>query len=153
MLRPSFVPPAEIRELRDYTRLRVDLVAERTRHAQRLEKLLEDALVKLSLVATDILGVSGREMIEALIAGERDPQILAEMARGGCVSSTASSSRRLPDVSTITTLSSPGFSSTRSTVSPRRPTNSPAGSTSSSRGSRVVLLAGRRRLGDGYFAR
>jgi transposase len=82
MLRPSFVPPAEIRELRDYTRLRVDLVAERTRHAQRLEKLLEDSLIKISSVASNILGVSGREMIEALIAGERDPQVLAEMARG-----------------------------------------------------------------------
>jgi transposase len=82
MLRPSFVPPAEIRELRDYTRLRVDLVGERTRHAQRLEKLLEDSLIKLSAVASNILGVSGRKMIEALIAGERDPQVLAEMARG-----------------------------------------------------------------------
>lgn len=55
MLRPSFVPPKEIRELRDYTRLRVDLTAERSRHVQRLEKLLEDALIKLSIVATDIV--------------------------------------------------------------------------------------------------
>jgi len=82
MLRPSFIPPAEIRQLRDYTRLRFDLVEERSRHAQRLEKLLEDALIKLSTVATDILGVSGRAMIEALIAGERDPEVLAELARG-----------------------------------------------------------------------
>jgi transposase len=82
MLRPSFVPPAEIRRLRDYTRLRFDLVAERTRHRQRLEKLLEDALIKLSTVATDIMGVSGRAMIDALIAGERDPHVLAELARG-----------------------------------------------------------------------
>src|SRR5262245_37305610 len=82
MLRPSFIPPAEIRQLRDYTRLRSDLVGERTRHAQRLEKLLEDALIKLSSVATDILGVSGRAMLEALIAGERDPKVLAELARG-----------------------------------------------------------------------
>ena len=59
MLRPSFVPPAEIRQLRDYTRLRVDLTRDRTRYAQRLEKLLEDALIKLSAVATDIMGVSG----------------------------------------------------------------------------------------------
>ena len=58
MLRPSFVPPAEIRRLRDYTRLRTDLVRERSRHVQRLEKLLEDALIKLSTVATDIMGVS-----------------------------------------------------------------------------------------------
>ena len=82
MLRPSFVPPTEIRVLRDYTRLRADLTVERSRHAQRLEKLLEDALIKVSSVATDLMGVSGRAMIEALIAGERDPQVLAELARG-----------------------------------------------------------------------
>jgi transposase len=82
MLRPSFVPPAEIRELRDYTRLRADLTKERRRHKQRVEKLLEDALVKISNVATDIFGVSGRQMLAALIGGERDPQILAEMAHG-----------------------------------------------------------------------
>jgi transposase len=82
MLRPSFVPPAQIRRLRDYTRLRADLTADRTRHKQRLEKLLEDALIKLGTVATDILGVSGRAMIEALIAGQRDPKMLAELARG-----------------------------------------------------------------------
>jgi transposase len=82
MLRPSFVPPVEIRRLRDYTRLRTDLTRDRSRYAQRLEKLLEDALIKLSSVAADIMGVSGRAMIEALIAGERDPQVLAELARG-----------------------------------------------------------------------
>jgi transposase len=82
MLRSSFVPPAQIRRLRDYTRLRADLTADRTRHKQRLEKLLEDALIKLGTVATDILGVSGRAMIEALIAGQRDPKLLAELARG-----------------------------------------------------------------------
>ena len=81
MLRPSFVPPAEIRSLRDYTRLRADLVGERTRVKQRVEKLLEDALVKLSSVATDIFGVSGRAMLAALIDGERDPEALAELAR------------------------------------------------------------------------
>ncbi len=82
MLRPSFVPPREIRALRDYTRLRTELVEERSRHKQRLEKLLEAALVKLSSVATDLLGVSSRAMIEALIAGERDPKALADLARG-----------------------------------------------------------------------
>jgi transposase len=82
MLRPSFVPPAEIRVLRDYTRLRVDLIEDRGRQAQRLEKLLEDALIKLSSVASNILGVSGRAMLEALIAGERDPEVLAGLARG-----------------------------------------------------------------------
>jgi transposase len=82
MLRASFIPPADIRALRDYTRLRLDLTRERSRHTQRLEKLLEDALIKLSSVATDILGVSARAMIEALIAGQRDPKQLAELARG-----------------------------------------------------------------------
>ncbi len=82
MLRRSFVPPAEIRRLRDYTRLRIDLVEDRSRQVQRLEKLLEDALIKLSTVATDIMGVSGRAMIDALIAGERDPHVLAGLARG-----------------------------------------------------------------------
>jgi transposase len=82
MLRPLFVPPAQIRRLRDYTRLRADLTAERSRHKQRLEKLLEDALIKLGTVATDIFGVSGRAMLEALIAGQRDPRVLAELAKG-----------------------------------------------------------------------
>ena len=82
MLRASFIPPVEIRQLRDYTRLRYDLTGERARHKQRIEKLLEDALIKLSTVASDIFGVSGRAMIEALIAGERNARVLAEMARG-----------------------------------------------------------------------
>src|SRR5229473_7606278 len=74
MLRPSFVPPAEIRRLRDYTRLRTDLTRERTRHWQRLEKLLEDALLKVSAVASTMGTLSVRDMLEALIAGERDPR-------------------------------------------------------------------------------
>src|SRR6266516_1058787 len=82
MLRPSFVPPAEIRQLRDYTRLRTDLTRERTRHYSRLEKLLEDALIKVSAVASKLDTLSVRDMLEALIAGERDPQVLAGLARG-----------------------------------------------------------------------
>ena len=82
LLRPSFVPPAPIRRLRDYTRLRTDLTHDRSRQVQRLEKLLEDALIKISAGATDIMGVSGRAMIEALIAGQRDPKVLAGLARG-----------------------------------------------------------------------
>jgi transposase len=82
MLRPSFVPPPEIRQLRDYTRLSVDLTNDRSRVRLRMEKLLEDALIKLSTVATDIFGVSGRAMIEALIAGERSPRRLAALAKG-----------------------------------------------------------------------
>jgi transposase len=82
MLRPRFIPPVEIRQWRDYTRLRSDLVEDRTRHQQRVEKLLEDSLIKLSTVATDIFGKSGRAMMAALIAGERDPKVLAELALG-----------------------------------------------------------------------
>jgi len=82
MLRPSFVPPAEIRELRDYTRLRTDLTRERTRYWQRLEKLLEDSLIKVSAVASSLDTKSVRDMLEALIAGERDPKVLAGLARG-----------------------------------------------------------------------
>jgi transposase len=82
MLRPSFVPPAEIRQLRDYTRLRTDLTRDRARHWQRLEKLLEDALIKVSAVASTMDTLSVRDMLEALIAGERDPKVLAGLARG-----------------------------------------------------------------------
>lgn len=82
LLRPSFVPPAPIRVLRDYTRMRTDFVREATRHWQRLEKLLEDALIKVSSVASKLDTLSTRDMIEALIRGERDPQVLAELARG-----------------------------------------------------------------------
>jgi transposase len=82
MLRPSFVPPAEIRRLRDYTRLRTDLTRDRARHWQRLEKLLEDALIKVSAVASTMDTLSVRDMLEALIAGERDPKVLADLARG-----------------------------------------------------------------------
>ena len=89
MLQPSFVPPPPIRILRDLTRYRVDLVTARTAEKQRVEKLLEDAQIKLSVVVSDIFGVSGREMMAALIAGERDPRVLAEMARGRMRSKTA----------------------------------------------------------------
>jgi transposase len=81
LLRASFVPPKQIRDLRDYTRARTRLVQERTRCWQRLEKLLEGALVKLSAVASKLTTVSAQDMIKAMIAGERDPQVLAGMAR------------------------------------------------------------------------
>jgi transposase len=81
MLRPSFVPPVPIRQLRDLTRYRVDLIGTRTAEKNRVEKLLEDACIKLSVVASDIFGVSGREMMAALVAGERDPKALAQRAR------------------------------------------------------------------------
>jgi transposase len=82
LLRGSFVPPPEIRDLRDLTRYRTELVQERTRQVQRLHKLLQDAGIKLSSVASNILGVSGRLMVEALQKGSNDPEALAELARG-----------------------------------------------------------------------
>src|SRR5207342_3247879 len=81
MIRPSFVPPPPIRRLRDVTRYRIDLVGVRTAEKNRVEKLLEDAQIKLSVVASDIFGVSGRAMMAALIAGQRDPKVLAQLAR------------------------------------------------------------------------
>ncbi len=81
LVRGSFVPPAPIRQLRDLTRTRTAITRERGREIQRLEKLLEDAGIKLSSVASDIAGVSGRAMLEALIAGERNPATLADLAR------------------------------------------------------------------------
>jgi transposase len=89
--RASFVPPEPIRQLRDLTRHRSTLLAERSREVKRLEKELEDAGIKLSSVATDILGVSGRLMLQALINGERDPMVLAELAK-------ARMRRRIPDL-------------------------------------------------------
>jgi transposase len=82
MLRPSFVPPPWQRGLRDLCRYRRTLIQERTREKQRAEKLLEDTQIKLSAVISDIFGVSGRDMLEALVAGQRDPYVLARMARG-----------------------------------------------------------------------
>jgi transposase len=82
LLRASFVPPPPIRELRDLTRYRVQQVRDRAQEVNRLCKVLEDAGVKLSTVATNVMGVSGRAMLEALITGTTDPIILADLARG-----------------------------------------------------------------------
>jgi transposase len=81
LLRASFVPPKAIRDLRDYTRARTRLIHERTRCWQRLEKLLEGALVKLSSVASKLTTLSAQDMIKAMIAGQRDPEVLAGLAR------------------------------------------------------------------------
>jgi len=83
LVRASLVPPPPIRALRDLTRARTVITRERTREIQRLEKLLEDAGIKLSSVASEIVGVSGRAILEALIAGERDPAVLADLAKYG----------------------------------------------------------------------
>jgi transposase len=82
LVRPSFVPPKEIRELRDLTRYRKSMIEERTRALQRLDKVLQDAGIKLTSVASETLGVSARLMLEALVAGSHDPQVLADLARG-----------------------------------------------------------------------
>lgn len=112
MLRPSFVPPPPIRRLRDFTRYRSDLVNVRTAEKNRVEKLLEDACVKLSLVASDIDGVSGRAMMDAIVAGERDPRRLAELARSRMRT-------KIPQLEQAFAASSPGPStSTTASCSP-----------------------------------
>lgn len=82
LVRPSFVPPPPIRRLRNMTRYRVQLMGDRTRDVTRLEKLLEDASIKISAVASSVATVSARAMLGALVAGERDPKVMAQMARG-----------------------------------------------------------------------
>ena len=82
LVRPSFIPPEPFRALRDLTRYRKSVIEERGRETQRLHKVLEDAGVKLSSVASSVLTKSGRDMIEALIGGQRDPEVLAELAKG-----------------------------------------------------------------------
>jgi transposase len=81
LLSPSFIPPPPIRELRDLTRQRTQLVRQRATAANRIQKVLEDANIKLASVASDVLGASGREMIRALIGGEEDPAELANLAK------------------------------------------------------------------------
>jgi transposase len=81
-MRRSFVPPQDIRDLRALTRLRAMLTAECSRHKQRVEKILEDALIKVSAVVSELFGKSGRAMLRALVAGQRDPTALAELAQG-----------------------------------------------------------------------
>ena len=82
LLRGSFVPPQEIRQLRDLTRYRKRLIQTATAETQRIQKTLEDAGIKLGSVASEVLGVSGRAMLAALVAGERDPEVLAQLAKG-----------------------------------------------------------------------
>jgi len=91
LLKPSFVPDREPREL---TRYRTALVDERAAEVNRLQKTLEGANIKLAAVATDPLGVSGRQMLEALVAGTTAAPVLAELAQAACARSCPSSSRR-----------------------------------------------------------
>jgi transposase len=81
-LRASFIPPAPVRDLRDLTRYRTSLIQDRVTEINRLQKVLETATIKLASVATDVLGVSGRRLLAALLAGERDPEALADLAKG-----------------------------------------------------------------------
>lgn len=89
LIRGSFVPPEEIGELRDLTRTRKQLVRERTRHVQRIQKVLEDANVKLGSVVSDVVGMSGRLILEALVRGEEDPERLADLTSGRLKASRA----------------------------------------------------------------
>jgi transposase len=82
LLKPSFVPPKPIRTLRNLTRYRKTQIADRQREAARLHKILEDTGIKLGCVASDILGKSGRDMLDALVAGTTDPAVLADLSRG-----------------------------------------------------------------------
>jgi transposase len=82
LLQPSFIPPAPIRELRDLMRYRKSLIGERSQEANRLQKVLETANIKLAMVASNVLGVSGRQMLTALLGGEQNAEVLAELARG-----------------------------------------------------------------------
>ena len=91
LLRGSFVPPKQVRRLRDVTRYRKKLIQTHTAECQRIQKNLEDAGIKLDSVASDVLGVSGRAMLRALLGGERDPRALADLAKG-------SLRRKIPDL-------------------------------------------------------
>lgn len=86
MMRPSFVPPQPVRQLPDLTRTRTVFIQERTRHKHRVDKVLQDAQIKLSSVVSKLFGVSGRAMLDAMVAGERNPRTLAELAQGRLVS-------------------------------------------------------------------
>ncbi|MET7354942.1 IS110 family transposase [Streptomyces mirabilis] len=85
MVRASFVPPKPVRQLRDLTRTRTVFIQERTRHKHRVDKILQDAQIKLSSVVSDLFGVSSRAMLDALVSGERSPRTLADLAQGSLV--------------------------------------------------------------------
>ena len=122
LLRGSFVPPPAIRQLRDLTRYRKRLIQAHSAECQRIQKILQDAGIKLDSVAADVLGVSGRAMLRALVAGERDPGVLAELAKGGCARSSPSCVRRCGAASATTTGCWSGSPwTTSSTWRPRSP--------------------------------
>jgi transposase len=129
LLRSSFVPPAAIRELRDLTRYRKRLIQTHTAECQRIQKTLEDAGIKLDSVASDVLGVSGRAMLAALVAGERDPEVLAELAKGRlrkkippCARRCAAGSRTTTPCSSVSCWTTPPTSKRPSRISTPRST-------------------------------
>ncbi len=127
LLRGSFVPPPVIRQLRDLTRYRKRLIQAHSAECQRVQKTLEDAGIKLDSVASDILGVSGRAMLKAPVAGQRDPGVLAELARAGCAPSSLSSARRSRAASATTMRCWSGWPwTTLSTWRPPSPPSTPA---------------------------
>ena len=96
LVRPSFVPPRPLRELRDLVRYRKAKIQERTREVQRVEKTLQDAGIKLSSVASEVLGVSARKMLDALISGTHDPEVLAELGEGHAAQEDPRAARSAP---------------------------------------------------------
>src|SRR6266567_2526617 len=130
LLRGSFVPPPVIRQLRDLTRYRKRLIQAHSGECQRIQKTLQDAGIKLDSVAADILGVSGRAMLKALVAGQRDPQVLAELARRRLRAKLPNSATPSAAASATTTPCWSGWPwntwSTWSTWSRRSPPSTPA---------------------------
>jgi len=120
LLRGSFVPPLPIRELRDLTRGRKALIQDRTRAANRLHKMLEDSGIKLASVATDILGVSGRAILEALVGGTTDPTSWRISPAASCAKSFRPFARPWWDAFARITPSSSANSWGRSSISTRR---------------------------------
>src|SRR6266566_1824976 len=130
LLRGSFVPAPAIRQLRDLTRYRKRLIQAHSGECQRIQKTLQDAGIKLDSVAADILGVSGRAMLKALVAGQRDPQVLAELARRRLRAKLPNSATPSAAASATTTPCWSGWPwntwSTWSTWSRRSPPSTPA---------------------------
>ena len=129
MVRPSFVPPPPIRELRELTRYRKTQIDARAAEIQRLEKVLQDAGIKLTSVASKVLTLSGRAMIEAMIEGERDPAALAALAQGKMRPKIPALTEALTGHSVLTTLSPAVGSSLTSTSSTKRSVRLPSRST------------------------
>ena len=126
LLKANFVPPKPIRQLRNLTRYRKTQIQERVREVNRLHKALEDAGIKLDTVAADILGKSGRDMLDALVAGETDPDVLADLAAGRCARRSPPCATRWRDMSTPITACGSARSCATSTSWTNRSTSSPA---------------------------